>query len=1254
MHRQGNLHPFLWFNRRKRRERRDWLKCRNLSRDERRAGSLIHFCVNSLGPFSSKKNYLANKAGDWKIARIVQASPGQNPKLEAEFAVRCRAGDLKNPIMKATTLKRISVIPLLAFLGACASDEVQPVNPEVMQKLQAIDRTRYGVISIYRPDLSMGRGRRPTVTLDGKDFVDIGNGEVFVAAIKPGSYTIEMDNKESGTQVSIKAGDEVYLKVDMVQGAWSASGRMTQVVPSQGDYEAPRLDLISPRHINLPEYVQDSAPAPATSQTTQPRTGLISAVAVASSPTTTRSGNGFLSANAVDSPTAATPDEAEKLLEAPITDTADGLYKLDGDNNINVLDSVYFDKASGKLALIGHHDARFDSLKIPYLQHLAALLKSPNPEFSLTWSPDSNERVDALLNGHLTEAEGEHITDQWGKLFDEAGQVTEAGRLLLPAFDVSPIEGNRAPGALGVEVTQLQNSTAVQITSVVPGSPADQAGLKTGDLITRFQGFAAFTPEIFYKMVRLSGAGSAVNFLYIHNNNGQLATYSGRATLTASTDPDVWKGTASADVVRALYMANGDQQAANVMTVAAIMQQLSGAAANPQAGQEVRGLMVDTLNVRDAVNIDIQASDSGSMSQVDAFYDIDSKECQAFDQLLHFPGSPVYNSFVQSYKSIGGDPYNSMQVAMQEMGRQLVPKLEALLDPVFTRPQGLQIPPELVEEQFHVHPEMVPEYRGIPADSLLARTMFAADYLGKRMENRPDLDRKINGYQTAFEFETKNPQFRHTSGKYRMWISVDKMDTPVSASGSTMEFRDARLRFNIREQTPDSTSEDGTDLPAKPGDYEELLTSLWDDLELEYPTLHEAREVVKVDAAADWMLQQDPAITLPEDGLTHWHGPAKVPGLIYVEMTPDSAQGIYKTHDIFIAEGGLNAKAHPKPGINSPNATASANPFPTDSSVVDLRDSPANNQVLTRPAAALVRSPANADASNPSAVKAGWVSTVAGGANPQQAIVLDINPNGGAGWGSVDKTGGALNSPVVHPNLTDEKKPVNVDGTDANAGKQLNSIEKNDQTLKNPGSGEAASVNARKGFDNGDLNNAGAVDASSVQAPPTKPEEIQIPLNMLGDPTVIKLVEYKKQATQLHDDATAAESKLQDAQKQNASPDQVTMLQVEVKEARDKAASMDNMVKVQTEEVKRKIKFSKIDAGGDDNSGANPGAAPAAPATPDASGTQTTQPAAPTSPPAAGGAQPAAAAAAPGAQPAAQPAVQTPSESSGSASQKQP
>jgi hypothetical protein len=156
--------------------------------------------------------------------------------------------------MNKTALHSAICILIAASLGACAtSSATKPANPQVVAKLHAIDKTKATMV-VYRSREYMGAMLRPTIVLDGKDLVNIGNGKVFVAPLSPGHHTFEMDDKKSGTTVDLKPGQEVYLKIEIVEGFWKGGGKMTQVAPQQGNYEATRLDLIELKEIEDPRF----------------------------------------------------------------------------------------------------------------------------------------------------------------------------------------------------------------------------------------------------------------------------------------------------------------------------------------------------------------------------------------------------------------------------------------------------------------------------------------------------------------------------------------------------------------------------------------------------------------------------------------------------------------------------------------------------------------------------------------------------------------------------------------------------------------------------------------------------------------------------------------------------------------------------------------------------------------------------------------------------------------------------------------
>ncbi len=151
--------------------------------------------------------------------------------------------------MNTPRIRSLGPILVAALLGACASSETKPVNPQVMAKMHSVDRTRMATMVIYRPRETMGGALRPTVVLDGRDLVNVGNGKAFIAGLAPGHHVFEMDDKKSGTELELTPGQDVYLKIEIVPGFWKGGGKLTQVAPQQGSYESTRLDLIETKEI---------------------------------------------------------------------------------------------------------------------------------------------------------------------------------------------------------------------------------------------------------------------------------------------------------------------------------------------------------------------------------------------------------------------------------------------------------------------------------------------------------------------------------------------------------------------------------------------------------------------------------------------------------------------------------------------------------------------------------------------------------------------------------------------------------------------------------------------------------------------------------------------------------------------------------------------------------------------------------------------------------------------------------------------
>lgn len=79
--------------------------------------------------------------------------------------------------------------------------------------------------------------------------------------------------------------------------------------------------------------------------------------------------------------------------------------------------------------------------------------------------------------------------------------------LLAASVGADPRPGQRAPGFLGAGLREVPG-VGLRVERVVPGSPAERAGLTTGDVIVLSQGVTPGSVEGFTTSVRAAGAGS--------------------------------------------------------------------------------------------------------------------------------------------------------------------------------------------------------------------------------------------------------------------------------------------------------------------------------------------------------------------------------------------------------------------------------------------------------------------------------------------------------------------------------------------------------------------------------------------------------------------------------------------------------------------------------------------------------------------------------------------------------------------------
>ena len=152
---------------------------------------------------------------------------------------------------------KLHIPPVVVLLSAaavlCSCETTKNPDPATVARLSSTGRSGTATVIVYRPHNSLGGMLSPTVQIDGKSLVDIDNGRVFIGAIPPGHHVFNVENQNSGTEVTLKSGGKIYLKVEIEPGMWKGHGKITQVAGEQGEFEAKRLKLIDAEQI-APAY----------------------------------------------------------------------------------------------------------------------------------------------------------------------------------------------------------------------------------------------------------------------------------------------------------------------------------------------------------------------------------------------------------------------------------------------------------------------------------------------------------------------------------------------------------------------------------------------------------------------------------------------------------------------------------------------------------------------------------------------------------------------------------------------------------------------------------------------------------------------------------------------------------------------------------------------------------------------------------------------------------------------------------------
>ena len=135
-------------------------------------------------------------------------------------------------------LTRILLSTLLLTLFAFAQ---APANSAATTDGKSSKATIY----VYRYKQFVGSALEPSVYCDDVQLARMTNGRYFTVKVDPGKHTFNSNDKQSGIELDVKAGQEYFVRVELVAGMMKGHGRLVLMSAEQGAYEL-KSDKLKP------------------------------------------------------------------------------------------------------------------------------------------------------------------------------------------------------------------------------------------------------------------------------------------------------------------------------------------------------------------------------------------------------------------------------------------------------------------------------------------------------------------------------------------------------------------------------------------------------------------------------------------------------------------------------------------------------------------------------------------------------------------------------------------------------------------------------------------------------------------------------------------------------------------------------------------------------------------------------------------------------------------------------------------------
>jgi hypothetical protein len=105
------------------------------------------------------------------------------------------------------------------------------------QKTTSDAKPSKATVYIYRYKQFVGSALAPSVWCDKTELARMENGRYFTVKLDPGRHNFSSNDKQSGIELDMKAGEQYFVRVEIATGFAKGHGRLVLMSPEQGSYE---------------------------------------------------------------------------------------------------------------------------------------------------------------------------------------------------------------------------------------------------------------------------------------------------------------------------------------------------------------------------------------------------------------------------------------------------------------------------------------------------------------------------------------------------------------------------------------------------------------------------------------------------------------------------------------------------------------------------------------------------------------------------------------------------------------------------------------------------------------------------------------------------------------------------------------------------------------------------------------------------------------------------------------------------------